>query len=169
MGTETGLFSLRDGPAARPARRRERSERVPVDAAFPSPFQPVKKGTYRKVERTEWLHKDRIFRTYLSRGSTSSFCLLSFPAGHRLLSARLPHQVPEDETLCWTSCRLWPMRSATSTTGRGSPRKDDAGAPCRCGSEGRPLHHPVQPAKTGQHPLLRPSFRRRRKFQRLRR
>lgn len=31
-----------------------------------------------------------------------------------------PHQVPEDETSCRTSRRRWPMRWATSTTGRAS-------------------------------------------------
>ena len=77
MRTETGLFSLRDGPAARPARRRERSERVPVGAARPL-FSRSKRGhTERRSARNSCTRIEFSERISVAGRSLLSVCSLS--------------------------------------------------------------------------------------------
>jgi hypothetical protein len=78
--------------AARAARRRKRSERVPVGAAFSVPFWPVKKGTSRRGIPAGWLQKGR-----------SSCMFFTEPLGTE----------PSGGGKGW-----WPMRLATASTGR---------------------------------------------------
>jgi len=136
---------------------------VPVGAAFSVPFLAGQKGDMPKGRARGMAARGSNLLTVISVAGRALLSVYSLSQQDKDISLRsFPHQVPEDETSCRTSRRRWPMRLATSTTGRGSPQKDDAGDPCRASLKGVPFtctcttpYNPRQPVNT--HPSDRHS------------
>ena len=99
--------------AARTARRRERRELVPVGAAFSVPFLAGQKGDISTGPI------DRMTTQRRGEYSTGPF-VKPHREGRMPSCTAIPDRVPEDGTLRKTGRRRWPMRLATSTTGRTS-------------------------------------------------
>jgi hypothetical protein len=122
------------------------SERVPIrgpgggravsrsassPTAFSIPFLAGQKGDMSRHRAHGKAVRGSKLPYRISVGGRALLSVYSLSQQDKDISLRsFPHQVPEDETLYRTSLRRWPMRLATSTTGRGSPRKEDAGDPC---------------------------------------